>query len=63
MAFALETLVKILRTERDQNCQNTAVADGLGSYIRGWVELAKQQARRPEQYARHLSRYPSLAVP
>ncbi|MCA9892503.1 MAG: ATP-dependent DNA helicase RecG [Anaerolineae bacterium] len=51
MAFALETLVKILRTERDQNCQNTAVADGLGNYIEGWVELAKQQARRPEQYA------------
>ncbi|MAU10694.1 MAG: ATP-dependent DNA helicase RecG [Anaerolineaceae bacterium] len=50
MAFALETLVKILRTERDQNCQNTAVGEGLSAYIESWAEKAKQQARRPEQY-------------
>ncbi|QPC80551.1 ATP-dependent DNA helicase RecG [Phototrophicus methaneseepsis] len=50
MAFALETLVKILRLERDQKCKNKAVIGGLSSFSEGWKEKAISQARRPEQY-------------
>ncbi|MCY3782030.1 MAG: ATP-dependent DNA helicase RecG [Chloroflexi bacterium] len=47
MPSALETLVKILKLERDQGAKNTAVVGGLGDYARTWQQQAREQARRP----------------
>ena len=49
MPSALETLVKILKLERDQGGKNTAVVGGLSAYAAGWQPQAREQARR----ARH----------
>ncbi|MBL8144903.1 MAG: ATP-dependent DNA helicase RecG [Anaerolineae bacterium] len=51
MPSALETLVKILKVEREQGYKNEAEAGGLAAYSSTWVGLAMQQARRPEAVA------------
>ncbi len=49
MPSALETMVKILKLERDQGGKNTAVVGGLSAYVLTWQPQAREQARR----ARH----------
>ena len=51
MPSALETLVKVLKTEREQGYENKAMAGGLAAYVPNWSEQARQQARRPEAVA------------
>ncbi|GEM_PF-31952 len=48
MPSALETLVKILKLEREQGYKNTAVMGGLSSFSQNWERTASPQARRPE---------------
>lgn len=48
MPSALETLVKILKLEREQGCGNRAVIGGLAAYSITWKRDAQAQARRPE---------------
>lgn len=50
MPSALETLVKILKLEREQGCQNTAVIGGISGYARNWEGTARTQARNAEQF-------------
>ncbi|MEO0561101.1 MAG: ATP-dependent DNA helicase RecG, partial [Chloroflexota bacterium] len=45
MPSALETLVKILKLERDQGYNNTAVIGGLQAFEKSWTVSAHQQAR------------------
>lgn len=47
MPSALETLVKILKLEREQGGNDTAVVGGLSDYCRNWEPLARRQARSP----------------
>lgn len=47
MPSALETLIKILKLERDQGAKNSAVVGGLSAYATTWQEQAREQARRP----------------
>jgi ATP-dependent DNA helicase RecG len=48
MPSALETLIKILKLERDQGYKNNAVIGGLGAYSDNWSRDAREQAKRPE---------------
>ncbi len=48
MPSALETLVKILKLEREQGYNNTAVIGGLGAFSQKWSVDARGQARKPE---------------
>src|SRR5689334_6073127 len=50
MPSALETLVKILKLEREQGCKNTAVIGGLAAFGEKWANDAHAQARRPEHH-------------
>ena len=50
MPTALETLVKILKLERDQGGNNAAVVGGLSAYCRNWEKDARTQARRPTHH-------------
>lgn len=50
MPSALETLVKILRLEREQGCNDTAVIGGLSRFSDHWVHDAHAQARKPEHH-------------
>jgi ATP-dependent DNA helicase RecG len=50
MPSALETLVKILRLERQQGYKNTAVIGGLGAFSQKWIQDAHGQARKPEHH-------------
>ncbi|HEX2620287.1 MAG TPA: hypothetical protein VHL11_09075, partial [Phototrophicaceae bacterium] len=50
MPSALETLVKILKLERDQGCKNNAVIGGMSAYAANWKNQARSQARNPEQH-------------
>ncbi|MFN8564292.1 MAG: ATP-dependent DNA helicase RecG [Anaerolineae bacterium] len=50
MPSALETLVKILKLEREQGFKNSAVIGGLGAYSTKWKSDAHAQARRPEHH-------------
>ena len=50
MPSALETLIKILKLERDQGCDNRAVIGGLAAYSVTWKRQAQAQARSPEQH-------------
>ncbi|MGB7338675.1 MAG: ATP-dependent DNA helicase RecG [Phototrophicaceae bacterium] len=50
MPSALETLVKILKLEREQGCENRAVIGGLRAYSVNWKIQAQAQARRPEHH-------------
>jgi len=47
MPSALETLVKILKLEREQGCENRAVIGGLAAYSVTWRRQAQAQARNP----------------
>ena len=47
MPSALETMVKILKLEREQGGNDTAVVGGLGDYCRNWETEARRQARKP----------------
>lgn len=47
MPTQLETLVKILKLEREQGGRDAAVEGGLGAYCKVWEPKARQQARRP----------------
>jgi ATP-dependent DNA helicase RecG len=51
MPSALETLVKILKLERDQGCKNNAVIGGMSAYAVNWEQQARIQARNAEQRA------------
>lgn len=51
MPSALETLVKILKLEREKGFQNTAVDGGLSAFSVRWAEQAHTQARKPEHHA------------
>ncbi len=51
MPSALETLMKILKLEREQGYRNTAVIGGLGAFTEKWQSDAHAQARRPEHHA------------
>ncbi len=46
MPSALETLVKILKLERDQGGKDTAVIGGLSAFCKTWETQAREQARR-----------------
>ena len=48
MPSAMETLVKILKLEREQGCKNNAVIGGLAAYGNNWRGQAFAQARRVE---------------
>ncbi|MEL7432928.1 MAG: ATP-dependent DNA helicase RecG [Chloroflexota bacterium] len=48
MPSALETLVKILKLEREKGCQNNAVVGGFAAYSVTWKLQAQAQARRPK---------------
>ncbi|MBZ0298590.1 MAG: ATP-dependent DNA helicase RecG [Anaerolineae bacterium] len=50
MPSALETLVKILKLEREQGCNDTAVIGGLAKFSDHWVQEAHAQARKPEHH-------------
>jgi ATP-dependent DNA helicase RecG len=50
MPSALETLVKILKLEREQGGNNTAVIGGISAYARNWEGSARTQARNAEQF-------------
>ncbi len=50
MPSALETLVKILKLEREQGYNNTAVIGGLGAFSENWSVTAREQARKPEHH-------------
>ena len=50
MPSALETLVKIMKLERDQGGRNTAVVGGFAAFASSWQPQAREQARRAEQH-------------
>ncbi|MDE2853695.1 MAG: ATP-dependent DNA helicase RecG [Chloroflexota bacterium] len=50
MPSALETMVKILKLEREQGARNTAVVGGMSAYASTWQPQAHEQARRAEQH-------------
>ena len=50
MPSALETLVKILKLEREQGGKNTAVVGGLSAYATSWQLQAREQARRAHHH-------------
>ncbi len=50
MPSALETLVKILKLEREQGANDSAVIGGLASFGQNWVKDAHEQARIPEHH-------------
>ena len=50
MPSALETMVKILKLEREQGGKNSAVVGGLGAYAAGWQSDAREQARRAQHH-------------
>ena len=50
MPSALETMVKILKLERDQGGKNTAVVGGLSAYALSWQPQAREQARRAQHH-------------
>ncbi len=50
MPSALETIIKIIKLEREQGYQDSAVIGGLTAYATNWAPQAHQEARRPEQH-------------
>lgn len=50
MPSPLETLVKILKLERENGYKNSAVIGGLAAYSKNWMEEAHQHARKPEHH-------------
>jgi len=68
MPSALETLVKILKLEKEQGYKNAAVIGGLAAYETNWTPNAHTQARKPDHHALVdelsdlLKRYESIQV-
>ncbi len=50
MPSALETMVKILKLEREQGGKNSAVVGGLGAFAANWQSDAREQARRAQHH-------------
>jgi len=50
MPSALETMVKILKLEREQGGKNAAVVGGMVAFVSSWQSQAREQARRAEQH-------------
>jgi ATP-dependent DNA helicase RecG len=50
MPSALETLIKILKQERESGCENNAIIGGLAAYSDTWQRQAIEQARRAEHH-------------
>ncbi|MCY3914697.1 MAG: ATP-dependent DNA helicase RecG [Chloroflexi bacterium] len=50
MPSALETMVKILKLEREQGGKNVAVVGGMVAFVSSWQSQAREQARRAEQH-------------
>jgi ATP-dependent DNA helicase RecG len=50
MPSALETLVKILKLERERNYQDKAVIGGLALFAQEWSKSAHEQAKKPEHH-------------
>ncbi|NJO82493.1 MAG: hypothetical protein HC828_06490 [Blastochloris sp.] len=50
MPSPLETLVKILKLEREQGYKNTAVIRGLSNFSQVWSKEAHAHARKPEHH-------------
>ncbi len=50
MPSPLETLIKILKLERQQGYKNTAVIGGLGAYKDNWQGEAHGAAKKPEHH-------------
>ncbi|RMF78361.1 MAG: ATP-dependent DNA helicase RecG [Chloroflexi bacterium] len=50
MPSALETLVKILKLERERGYNNSAVIGGLSAFGENWQDDAHQQAKKPEHH-------------
>ncbi len=50
MPSARETLMKILKLERQQGYKDNAVIGGLAAYSQNWSRDAHKQARRPEHH-------------
>lgn len=48
MPTALETLIRILKQERDTGCENKTVIGGLGAYSDTWQQQTRKEARRAE---------------
>lgn len=51
MPTALEKLIKILKLEKQQGFNNTAVIGGLQAYADNWAVEARNEAQRADQYA------------
>ena len=50
MPTALETMVKILKLERDQGGKDAAVVGGMSAFCKQWEKEARNQARRPTHH-------------
>jgi ATP-dependent DNA helicase RecG len=50
MPSALETLIKVLKLEREQGYSNKAMIGGLAAYSANWKPQAASQARRAEHF-------------
>jgi len=50
MPSALETMVNILKLEREQGGVNAAVVGGMVAFVSTWQAQARKQARRAEQH-------------
>ena len=50
MPTALETLIKILKLEREQGGQDTAVVGGISAFAAGWEADARREARKPAHH-------------
>ncbi|XWX04600.1 ATP-dependent DNA helicase RecG [Aggregatilineales bacterium SYSU G02658] len=48
MPSALETLVKVLKQERENGCNNQTIIGGLGAYSEQWSADVRSEARRAE---------------
>jgi ATP-dependent DNA helicase RecG len=48
MPSALETLIKVLKQERESGCENRTVIGGLGAYSEKWSADVRSEARRAE---------------
>lgn len=50
MPSEIETLIKVLKLERDNNYNDRAVIGGIKSYSEKWVDKAHQEAKNPKQH-------------
>lgn len=50
MPSEIETLIKVLKLERDNNYTDRAVIGGIKNYSEKWVDKAHQEAKNPKQH-------------